>query len=135
MGSRPEPIPLRRTKGPKRQFIGLDGVGWANVTTLIVSPKLVRLLVIRGKYLITSGLLLGRILHHGDTKPPRKAQPGGTCGSVLAESRQPRAESLFSRMKSPASPVYRHRNQLLDRAVPTRARASRGRGVCCRNSN
>jgi len=58
MGSRPEPIPLRRTKGPKRQFIGLDGVGWANVTTLIVSPKLVRLLVIRGKYLITSGLPL-----------------------------------------------------------------------------
>ena len=33
---------------------------WANVTTPIVSPKLGGLLVIRGKYLITSGLLPAR---------------------------------------------------------------------------
>lgn len=66
--------------------ISANAVSWANVTTLIVSPKLVRLLVIRGKYLITSGLPapgLGIAQHV-------KTQAGNLHCQLLAN-----AESLF----------------------------------------
>lgn len=73
-------------KGWNRHTIGVDCVNWANVITIIVSPKLVRLLVIRGKYLITSGLPAPgfRIAQ------PVKTQAGNLHCQLLAN-----AESLF----------------------------------------
>src|SRR6185312_4851475 len=65
MGSHAAQTYRDRTEVQNWHTISADSVSWANVTTLIVSPKLVRLLVIRGKYLITSGLPVPRLL------PPR----------------------------------------------------------------
>jgi hypothetical protein len=86
MGSNAAQTYRDRTKVQNWHTISADSVSWANVTTLIVSPKLVRLLVIRGKYLITSGLPCHRSFNHADKELARKAQPGNT-----SEARQPRA--------------------------------------------
>src|SRR6185312_9872235 len=104
MGSHAAQTYRDRTKAQNWHTISADSVSWANVTTLIVSPKLGRLLVIRGKYLITSGLPLPSCF---TTQTP--SHGGGTAGKNLrtpfdrkAESRQPTA---FSWMKSSASQV------------------------------
>ena len=71
MGSHATQTYRDQTEVQNWHTISADSVSWANVTTLIVSPKLGRLLVIRGKYLITTGLPLQAVfttetLSHGE---------------------------------------------------------------------
>jgi hypothetical protein len=88
MGSNAAQTYRDRTKVQNWHTISADSVSWANVTTLIVSPKLVRLLVIRGKYLITSGLPCHRSFNHADKELARKAS---RVIPPKADSREPKA--------------------------------------------
>jgi|SRR5581483_1473898 len=108
MGSHVAQTYQDRTEVQNWHTISADSVSWANVTTAIVSPKLGRLLVIRGKYLITSGLPCHRSFHHADKESPEESSAGNICEARFwpkAESRKPTAESRFSWMKLPASQV------------------------------
>src|SRR6185312_1616634 len=118
MGSRPEQTPSCRTKGPKRRTISVNCVSGANVTTIIVSPKLVRLLVIRGKYLITTGLLLEASFTTERPTLGRKSTWQIRGGNVGRTPTLALPDPTFSWMKFSSSVVYTGRNQLLDRAVP-----------------